>query len=338
MSRQIKYEAIHSKTLLNRVTAPSMPFEWSINPYRGCQHGCSFCYARNTHSFLGMETDDKFQNHIFFKENAPEALEEQLKKMLRSKAGAQKIGRVAIGTATDPYQPVEAKALLTRKCLEILAAYQVPTSITTRSPLVLRDLDLLKQMPVISVNLSVNTMDISVWKNLEPSTPAPLKRLETVQQLNEEGVPAGIFLAPLLPLLTDQPDQLQAVITAAAKHKAMFAMPSFLRLSTAPVKSWFFHVLEQHYPQLMPKYNKLYEHSSYLPNYYREAARKTIEAILKEHGVSGIEPFSGQKTAQHHLANPLRANDGPLANPLHTNDSGSPPASGDEPVQLSFTF
>ncbi|WP_228268274.1 SPL family radical SAM protein, partial [Klebsiella pneumoniae] len=141
-----------------------MPFSWSINPYRGCFHGCSFCYARATHRFLDMKADDSFQNHIFVKSNAAESLEKQLEKLAKKYGRnpdvlAQQVGLVAIGTATDPYQPVEGKAKLTRECLKVLAKYQVPTTITTRSPLVLRDLDLLRQMPIVSINVSISTLD-----------------------------------------------------------------------------------------------------------------------------------------------------------------------------------
>jgi DNA repair photolyase len=305
--RHIQYESIQSKTILNRVSAPSMPFEWSINPYRGCQHGCSFCYARATHSFLGMETDDTFQNHILIKSNAAEALRDQLNKAVRSRKGIKNFGRIAIGTATDPYQPVEAKSLLTRQCLEVLAEYKIPTSITTRSPLILRDIDLLKQIPITSINLSVNTVNPTIWKNLEPSTPSPEKRLETVRNLVDEGIRSGIFLAPILPLLTDSVQELSAAIEAAAKHKSQFVMPSYLRLSTSEVKVWFFQTMEQHYPNLVQRYGELYHHSAYLPRYYREATMKTIHTLLDKNGISALERTNSPEVKK-------------------------------EPVQLSFSF
>ncbi|WJH32604.1 radical SAM protein [Paenibacillus sp. CC-CFT747] len=199
MKRRIEYDRITTKQILNRVTTPSMPFEWSINPYRGCQHGCSFCYARAFHSFLGMDYDDTFQNHILIKENAAASLEAQLAKMAKTKGGLKQIGRIAIGTATDPYQPAEAAEKLTRQCLEVLMRYPVPLTITTRSPLVLRDLDLLKRLPVLSVNFSLQTMNTEVWKAMEPSTPSPAKRLEAVQALTQAGIPVGVFMAPILP-------------------------------------------------------------------------------------------------------------------------------------------
>jgi len=315
LPRRITYEPVVSKTVLNKVNAPSMPFEWSINPYRGCQHGCSFCYARATHTFLGMEADDTFQNHIFLKTNAARALEEQLTRLLRTRGGRKQIGRIAIGTATDPYQPAEARAFLTRQCLEVLAKFRIPASITTRSPLILRDLDLLRRIPQVSVNISANTLDLKIWRNMEPSTPSPLMRLKAVRRLAEAGIPAGIFLAPILPLLTDRPESLKAVIEAAAEHRAQFVMPSFLRFNRMEVKVWFFRNLQLVYPHLTEAYGRLYRDSPTVPPAYREPVMKEIRALLRRYGLSGSEPISGQNRAE-------------------TESDGSEAA----PVQLSFMF
>ncbi|GJM75493.1 hypothetical protein HMSSN036_77090 [Paenibacillus macerans] len=146
---ETRYEHIQTKTTLNRVKEEAMPFEWSINPYRGCGHGCSFCYARAFQTFLGRSAEDEFQFHISVKENAAEALERQLTALARKfaydiEAVSRHVGQVAIGTATDPYQPVEAKEQITRECLKVLAKYRIHTSVTTRSPLVMRDIDYLR--------------------------------------------------------------------------------------------------------------------------------------------------------------------------------------------------
>jgi DNA repair photolyase len=316
VSRHIRYEPLQSKTVLNKVTAPSMPFRWSINPYRGCQHGCSFCYARSTHSFMGIAADDTFQNHIFFKSNAVEALEEQLGKMARTKGGTKGLGHVAIGTATDPYQPVEAKAKLTRGCLEVLAKYEVPVTITTRSPLILRDVELLQQMNVLSVNVSISTLDRSVWRNFEPSTPFPAKRLETVQALQEAGVRTGVFMAPILPYVADRSSDLEALIEQAAKHRAAFAMCSFLRLSTQEVKVWFFQALREHYPHLVSNYAALYSNSSYAPKSYREPIQARLRDLLNRYGLVDVQPL---RRDQHES----------LKQEEMDNDA---------PVQLSFSF
>jgi DNA repair photolyase len=312
LPRHIQYETLTSKTILNQVTAPSMPFRWSINPYRGCQHGCSFCYARATHTFMGVAADDTFQRHIFLKSNAVEALEEQLRKIARSRNGVKSLGHVAIGTATDPYQPVEAQAKLTRGCLEVLAKYGVSISLTTRSPLVLRDLDLLRGMSVSSINISINTLDKNVWKAMEPSSPYPMKRLETVQALVENGIPAGIFMAPILPYLTDRLDDLSELIRLAGQHGTRFVMSSYLRLSTSEVKVWFFETLRRHYPELVGKYAAMYSGSGYTPKSYREPIEEAIERMLREHGIEG--------------------------NSASRREQRTPPAEPAAPVQLSFSF
>jgi DNA repair photolyase len=317
MTLEVEFEGIRTKQLLNRVKAPSMPFEWSINPYRGCQHGCSFCYARSTHSFLGMETDDTFQKHILLKTNAADALREQLHKLSKSKNGLKGIGRIAIGTATDPYQPVEAQEKLTRQCLEVLAEYKVPVGITTRSPLVLRDLDLLKKLNLISVNLSINTLDNRVWRALEPMTPSPAKRLETVKTLVGAGIPAGIFMAPIIPMLTDGEDQVEALLNAASEAGAGFVMPSYLRLATQEVKLWFFRTLEQHFPELTGKYGELYSGSGYLPRSYKEPIERKIHAMLAERGLRIDDPYSGPNSRMN---------------------GETVPQPADGPVQLSFSF
>lgn len=285
MPRQIRYEPMPVKTLLNPVKASSMPFEWSINPYRGCQHGCAFCYARATHSFLGVEADDTFQNHIFLKANAPEALRAQLDKMARSRKGLKRIGRIAIGTATDPYQQAEGREQLTRRCLEVLADYAVNVSITTRSPLVLRDIDLLRRLPGATVNMSIGTLRSDIWRNFEPSTPSPAKRLETVGRLGEEGIAASVFIAPLLPYLSDRTDDLDALIEAVAASRPTFVMSSFLRLSTREVKVWFFRTLQSHYPHLAEVYADLYRGSASAPDSYRSPIRQTIRELLDRYGL-----------------------------------------------------
>jgi len=283
--RDIRYEPVDSKLILNPVKAQSMPFDWSINPYRGCQHGCSFCYARSTHAFLGIETDDTFQNRILVKQNAKEVLERQLRSLCRSGRGSVRDRHVAVGTATDPYQPIEAKAGLTRDCLELLAEYGVPVSITTRSPLILRDIDVLKRLRLVSVNISVGTMDTGVWKAFEPSTPSPAKRLETVRALSEEGLAAGIFLAPLLPYLTDTEEEVRAVLEGAKASGARFVMTSYLRLSTPEVKGWFMRTVEEHYPQLADKYARLYAGRGYAPNWYTEPRKALIRDIRRQLGI-----------------------------------------------------
>lgn len=285
------FEQVEVKHTLNRVKEEKMPFDWSINPYRGCAHGCSFCYARAFQYFIGMGAEDEFQNHIIVKSNAAEALEAQLSGLARKfshdiEAVRRHIGQVTIGTATDPYQPVESREEITRECLKLLAKYRISTSITTRSPLVLRDLDILKQMEHISVNISINTLDAGIIQKLEPASPHPLKRMETVGTLAANGIRTGIFAAPVLPYLTDREEQLNELLSEARKNGADFAMISLLRLSR-DVKSWYMQTLKLHFPEVVADYYRLYHGSAYAEEIYTSAFRNMATELLAKHRLDG---------------------------------------------------
>jgi len=311
-----QYESVNAKMMLNRVKAERMPFDWSLNPYRGCAHGCSFCYARAFQTFLGKEATDEFQHHIFIKENAAEALDAQLRAIAR-KHGARDedvgpyVGPVAIGTATDPYQPIEAKARQTRRCLEVLAKYRVPTSVTTRSPLILRDLDVLREVALTSVNISVNTLDAGLIRKLEPASPHPTARMRAVRALADAGFPVGIFAAPILPLLTDDEATLDALFAEAKAQGARYAMTSLLRL-TPDVKMWYYHTLETHFPELIRPYTRLYA-NAYAERSYADTMKRRLEAVSLRHELGD-------------LPSPRRPE--PIA----------PPAATPKPEQLSFAF
>ena len=277
-------ETMAAKTILNRVRVPAMPFDWSINPFRGCQHGCSFCYARSTHTFLGQPADDTFQRHLYWKAGAPDILRRQLARLARQ---GNLPDHVAIGTATDPYQPLEAKTMLTRGCIEALAEYGVPFSVTTRSPLVLRDLDILRRARVLSVNISLHTLDMKIWRRFEPASPAPWRRLETIGRLADAGVPVTVFAAPMLPYLTDSREAAAELAEASKSRGADRAMVDFLRLQTPEVKQWFFGALQRHYPDLAPVYGNLYYRRAGLPDSYVRPARERVEAEFRRRGLIG---------------------------------------------------
>ncbi|GLG00479.1 radical SAM protein [Alicyclobacillus hesperidum subsp. aegles] len=284
-----QYVDMAVKQAVHKVQAPSMPFAWSLNPYRGCSHGCAFCYARSTHSFLGFAADDTFRKHVMVKAAIPEALERQLETKLRACGGnlerlSTSFGTLAIGTATDPYQSIEAKREITRSCLEVLAKYQIWTTITTRSPLILRDVDILKRMRLESVQLSIHTLDGDIWRAFEPATPAPKTRLATVRKLAEHKLPVGVFLAPILPYISDGEAQMHSVIEQAVAHGAHFVMPSILRLAPE-VKPWFFDALRQTYPHLLEQYEKLYK-TPYAPPWYRRQIIAKATAMVRSLGVN----------------------------------------------------
>ncbi|WP_338026259.1 SPL family radical SAM protein [Cohnella algarum] len=305
-----QYEPMKSKTVLNAVRAPSMPFDWSINPYRGCQHGCSFCYARSTHVFLGQPADDAFQHRIFWKEDAPSLLRQELRRMA---AASRLPSSVAIGTATDSYQQLESKALLTRGCLEALAEFGVPVSITTRSPLVLRDLDLLRRLPDVSVNISLHTLDPQIWRAFEPQTPAPLQRLRCARALREAGIETHVFMAPMLPYLTDRPEAVESLLSACADHGIRQVMASFLRLSTPEVKSWFFSVLRQGYPELAERYGRLYWRSSRLPDSYVRPVKARLADCFRRYGMNGGDFYEPERDSASNPAAEVPSAQAPCA-------------------------
>jgi len=287
------FQTLIAKQTLNRVREPRMPFDWSINPYRGCAHGCAFCYARATHKFLDKRADDSFQNHIFIKTNAAEALESQLSQVAKRFKGnldavARHFGVVAIGTATDPYQSVEGKAKVTRECLKVLSKFRIPITITTRSPLILRDLDVLNGMRIASIQISIGTLDADVCRRMEPGASRPQKRLEIVNELSQNGLPAGIFMAPILPYLTDSAAEIERLIAAAKGHQATFVSASVLRL-IPEVKAWYFKTLKQHYPDLFPAYVKLYR-NAYPHSAYVNTVMEKIDVLLKKYQLPSSLP------------------------------------------------
>ncbi|SDX51397.1 DNA repair photolyase [Marininema mesophilum] len=269
---------VRPRSVLTPVTEERMPFSWSINPYRGCGHGCHFCYARQTHTWLGFHTDDSFRNNIFVKRDAAEVLRGELKR------GRWKGGGIAIGTVTDPYQQLEGKLRITREILQVLRDYGVPVSITTRSPLILRDVDLLKDMKIDSINISISTLSEEVWKKTEPSSPHPRQRLRTVKKLSQAGVMAGIFLAPIMPFITDSDEQLEEVIQKAAEHDAQFLIPSVLRLKP-DVKDWFLRQMHRSFPRVYPRLVRMYE-GAYAPEEVIQEIQMKVFYFAKEVGLS----------------------------------------------------
>ena len=257
-------QEIFCKTLLNRVNVPDFEFNWTLNPYRGCRHACRYCFARPTHEFLGMNSGIDFDQRVFAKVNAPEVLREELRQ-------PKWLGEaIAIGTASDPYEPAEGKYQLTRRIIQVLAEFHNPASITTKGVLVRRDVDVLQDLyrgAEVQVRFSVGSLDQKVWRQTEPGTPNPMARLEALQFLVENGIPAGVIIAPILPGLSDSSDSIDAVVEAAAEHKAQFLSgnPLFLKPGS---KEWFMPFIKESYPYLAPGYSKLYGGKTYAPKEY----------------------------------------------------------------------
>jgi DNA repair photolyase len=242
-----KFYQDRSQTIITFNRSPDIPFEASLNPYRGCEHGCSYCYARPFHEYLGFSAGLDFETKIVVKENAPELLRRELS------SPKWKPQELAMSGATDCYQPIERKLRLTRRCLAVLAEFRNPVSITTKNALVTRDLDLLRELAAhqaVHVNLSINSLDAELARKLEPRASSPKQRLAAVDLLSKAGVPAGIIVAPVIPALNDH--EIPSVLAAAKSAGARWAYTEILRLplSVAPLfEQW----LNFHFPEKKDK-------------------------------------------------------------------------------------
>lgn len=302
MSRAV-YTEIECKSALNRVTG--MPFHWSINPYRGCVHACHYCYARSTHSFFGLNAGSDFETRIFVKKNLPVVLRRELAKPTW---GGE---RVSIGTATDPYQPGEGRYRLTRGVIEAMRDFRNPLSIVTKSTLVLRDGDLLAELAHyadVTVQFTVTTLDPVVWKAVEPGTPPPWQRFAVMRRLVDSGVRCGLFVAPILPGITDSVEMLESVINGAKEHGASHVWASPLRLSPM-VKEHYFGFVDEHYPQLAARYDKAYPDAS-APKAYQEGIERRVDSILARYGFAETRQRVLRKTdpdpSQRTYRNPVQ--------------------------------
>ena len=260
---QAHYEEVQCKSALTRVR--NMAFRWSLNPYRGCTHGCHYCFARSTHFYYDLDADAEFSSIIFVKTNIVEVLRLELS------APKWRRQRVVIGTATDPYQPIEGKYRLSRAALEAFLAFRTPVSIITKSSLVVRDTDILAELAQrldCTVNFSITTLDRTLWRQLEPGTAPPLQRLRSLQKLAAAGVHAGVLLAPIIPGLTATQENLEDIARAAAEHNARFLAANVLNLGVG-VKEHFLRYLQSEYPWLLGTYRQLYP-GRYAPQSYTE--------------------------------------------------------------------
>jgi len=256
-----------------------MPFRWSLNPYRGCLHGCHYCYARASHTYLGMNAGDDFATRIVVKTNMPEVLRQEVGRRAWTRE------RVAIGTATDAYQPCEGRYQLTRRCLEALRDGNTPVSIVTKSTLILRDLDLLTalaQGPGATVYFTVTTLEPDLWRLVEPGTPPPHKRLEVMRRLADAGIPCGVFLAPILPGITDSVASIEAVAAAAREHGAVSFGSSVLRLAPH-VKQHYFDFVASSFPDLLSRYERAYAGTN-LASDYQAAIERRVARIRERRG------------------------------------------------------
>jgi DNA repair photolyase len=242
-----QYFRDETKSVITRNNSPDVGFETSLNPYRGCEHGCIYCYARPTHEYLGFSAGLDFESKIMVKTNAPELLRAELE------SPRWQPQTLVMSGVTDPYQPIEGKLCITRGCLEVLAEFRNPVAIITKNRLVARDIDLLRELAAhnaAAVNISVTSLDPKLQRLLEPRTSSPQARLETIQQLRKAGIPTGAMVAPIIPGLTDH--EVPNILDACAKAGAQFAGYTIVRLPWA-VAPLFEHWLEEHFPERKEK-------------------------------------------------------------------------------------
>lgn len=278
----VVYHTLRARSLVNRCTSPRMPFRWTVNPYRGCAMGCRYCYATYTHEFMGIATPESFHSVIYVKREGEPETERQL-------ASIVKRGQlIALGTATDPYQPGESDFKVTRRFLEAVAAHRnVRLAITTKGALVLRDLDLLTRIherSSVSLNVSLVSLDEDLLRRLEPWAPPPDVRLEVMRRLREAGLEVSLSIAPVLPALTDAEPDIDALMGRAAEAgiRHMFWNILFLR---SPTREKYLRWIGEEFPRYHEAYARAYEGKAYLEGAYPDRIRTMMDRLRKKHGL-----------------------------------------------------
>lgn len=285
MSR-ISYQTVSCRSALNRVRG-RFPFNWSLNPYNACSHRCAFCYARAYAQRADKPSDERYGQVIGVKLNIAAVLEREL---ARSSWREEPIN---VGTATDAYQPAEGHYRLSRACLERLVARSNPFSITTRGPLIVRDIDLLveaSRRAAVSVAFSVPTLDERIWRATEPGTAPPRQRLRALGLLIEAGVKSGVFVAPVLPGLSDRPELLEQVVVAARQVGAAFVWMEMLHLKPGS-REHFLAMLGEYFPEQLPLYQRLYARRAYLPASAGAPVRAELAELRRRHGIADRRAF-----------------------------------------------
>lgn len=275
-----RYQEVRCRSALNSVKG--MPFRWTLNPYRGCTHGCHYCFARRFHTRLELDSGDEFASVILVKTNIASVLGREVDHPSWSRE------QVALGTATDPYQPIEGHYKLTRACLVQLARGRTPVGLVTKGPMVVRDVDVLKDVARASactVYMSVPTVDEDAWQALEPGTAPPLQRLRAVRTLVDAGVAAGVLMAPVVPGFSSAPAKLERTIKAIADHGARFVGCMVMHLEGG-TRDHFMRFLARDFPALHPRLNRLYA-SKFAPEGYRAEVKAMVTLLQQRHGLPG---------------------------------------------------
>jgi DNA repair photolyase len=274
-------------------------FDYSLNPYRGCSHACRYCYARESHTFLNLNVAQDFEQHLFVKDNLASRLQAELPKIPQDAV-------IALGTVTDPYQALEGHHRLTRSAVELLRDSGHAFTITTKSPLIERDLDLLEplaQRRQVAVHVSLISLDRPLLQRLEPGTAPPRRRLQTVRRLCDRGIPVGVFVAPIIPGLTDDPHALDALFAAIHEARATWVMASGTRLAPA-IRSYFIQQVQAFDEQAAHRLMQLYGTSQMPEPGYTHALNRLVAQLCRRHRLSRSAPeiFAWAATAQLHFS------------------------------------
>ncbi|MER6995690.1 Rv2578c family radical SAM protein [Streptomyces sp. NPDC000410] len=311
--RGITFHEVRARSIVNRVPGASrMPFEWTVNPYRGCTHACVYCFARKTHSYLDLDTGLGFDSQIVVKINAPELLRRRL-----ASPGWQG-AHIAMGTNVDCYQRAEGRYRLMPGIIGALRDHANPFSILTKGTLILRDLDVLRQatdVTEVGVCVSVGFTDRELWRTVEPGTPSPERRLDVVRTLTGHGIGCGVLMAPVVPFLGDHPDQLRATVRAIAASGATSVTPLVLHLRPG-AREWFMAWLGREHPHLVRRYERLYAEGAYAPKWYQRRITRHVHELATEFGIG-----PAQRGTPRRIPVPDRP-DAPDA-PAHTGPGGT---------------
>ena len=288
--RRARYMSIEVKSVLNRCSNPEMPFYWTINPYRGCEFGCKYCYARYTHEYMGREEAGQFESEIYAKRNGDAVLEKDLlSARLRDRP-------IAIGTATDPYQPAERRFKLTRAILEKLAEWRgLQVSLTTKSDLVLRDLDLWKEIASrneVHLNITLTTLSSELAGALEPRAATPRRRLLALEELSRVGLSTGVLVMPVLPRITDRPADLEALVRGVKRRGAVYLAARVLFVTSSIEKVWM-PFLQERFPELVPVYRDLYRSPQGRLETYRRRVSDLIRQLCDRYELGRRPPAGG---------------------------------------------
>ena len=299
--REVEYLHVRARSIISEVPRASrMPFRYTINPYRGCSHACTYCFARPTHEYLGLNGLDDFERRIVVKINAVRA---PRRRVAEAGWGGE---HIAMGTNTDPYQQAEGRYKLTRGIVETLSEQRNPFSVLTKSTMILRDIDVLgaaAERTEVRANLSIGTLDGDAWRMSEPGTPPPLRRVEAVARLNEAGVPCGVLIAPILPGISDGDEQLSAVVRACVEAGAVSISSIALHLRPG-VRELFMPWLERARPDLVDRYRALYgSRSGYLAHEEQERVSERVRELVQKFGGCARSPRESRLTA---VAEPRR--------------------------------